>query len=81
VVKKGNCWPEPPEFLSPWGSREDKKSQVTLREFSFHAKRILRVVAGPSIPLISHQGEREKNEYSYDAKNTAKLPKSMEIKL
>jgi hypothetical protein len=34
-----------------------------------------------SIPLRSRQGEREKNEYLYDGKNTGELPESMQIKL
>jgi hypothetical protein len=31
--------------------------------------------ANSSIPLRSHQGEREKNEYLYDGKNAAQLSK------
>jgi hypothetical protein len=37
--------------------------------------------AGSSIPFSPHQGEREKNEYLYDGKNTGELPESKQIKL
>jgi hypothetical protein len=44
-------------------------------------KRTLSIGPDPSIPLRSHQGEREKNEYSYDGKNTRELPQSKQIKV
>ena len=44
-------------------------------------KRTLSIVPGPSIPFRSHQGEREKNEYSYDGENTRESPQSKQIKL
>jgi hypothetical protein len=68
-------------FYHPGEAERVKEPGDFVMNSLFMLKRTRLVVAGPSIPLSSHQGEREKNEYSYDAKNTAELPKNMEIKL
>jgi hypothetical protein len=52
-------------FYSPWGSESDEQAHRTLRHDSFvmPKKRRFASSAGTCIPLHSHQGEREKNEY------------------
>jgi hypothetical protein len=50
-------------------------------KFSVRKRELVALSAGPSIPINSHQGEREKNEYSYDGKNSEQLPESKQIKL
>jgi hypothetical protein len=81
VGKKGNCWPELLEFLSPWGSRPDREARKLAMNSPVMHKRIHRIVAVLLFRFRSHQGEREKNEYLYDGKNTGELPKSKQIKL
>jgi hypothetical protein len=81
VGKKGNCWPELLEFLITLGEQMREKNRRLCAEFSGHAKRARRIARWSSIPLSSHQGEREKNEYLYDGKNTGELPESKQIKL
>jgi hypothetical protein len=51
-------------FYSPWGneSEEQGPSYFAQRFFMKKRKRFASS-AGPCIPLHSHQGEREKNEY------------------
>ena len=39
------------------------------------------LLAGSGNPFRSHQGEREKNEYSYDGETTGQLSKPKQIKL
>lgn len=68
-------------FNHPGEAARVKKPGNFVMNSLFMLKGTRLAVTGPSIPLSSHQGEREKNEYLYDGKNTAELPKSMEIKL
>jgi hypothetical protein len=82
VGKKGNCCPELVEFLITLGKQNGERNRVLCAEILLSCKkRTRRIVCRPSIPLSSHQGEREKNEYLYDAENAAELSKSGEIKL
>jgi hypothetical protein len=81
VEKKGNCWPELLEFLITLRKQMRKKTGYFALKFSGHAKRARRIARWSSIPFSSHQGEREKNEYLYDGKNTGELPESKQIKL
>jgi len=53
-------------FYSPWGSESDEQepSYFASRSFCDAKKKGFASSAGHCIPLHSHQGEREKNEYS-----------------
>jgi hypothetical protein len=54
------------DFYSPWGSESEEQVRRILLSASFviQKKETLRIVRGTCIPSHSHQGEREKNEYS-----------------
>ena len=64
--KKGNCWPELLDFYHPGGAEQITAAVALCGEHLLSCKKeVLRIDAPvPAIPLHSHQGEREKNEYS-----------------
>ena len=51
-------------IYSPWGSESDEQGHCLLLYASFVVqKKTLRIIRRSCIPLHTHQGEREKNEY------------------
>jgi len=53
-------------FYSPWGSERKNRPRCICAATSFHEaeKKHFALSAGTCHPPHSHQGEREKNEYS-----------------
>jgi hypothetical protein len=62
-------------FYHPGEAERIKEPVNSALKFSCHAQEKSSRCPPGLLPIHSHQGEREKNEYSYDGKNTAALPK------
>jgi hypothetical protein len=63
-------------FFNHPGEADQIENQVNFAMILLSCTRELAALsAWLTTPIRSHQGEREKNEYSYDGKNTAELPK------